>query len=98
MIGQLFIFYKSSLIETRSIRLLTIVKVEQETTHVFVVNFSSAVGFVLRDNLRKETRVEAYKLRILPRQTIKGLDFANSGWKKPVNVATAVGKMKHVDK
>lgn len=32
---------------------VTIVEVEEEAAHVFVVDLPSAVGFVLRDNLRK---------------------------------------------
>lgn len=35
---------------------VTIVEVEEETAHVFVVDLPSAVGFVLRDNLRKNGR------------------------------------------
>lgn len=30
---------------------VTVVEVEQEAAHVLVVNFPSAVGFVLRDDL-----------------------------------------------
>lgn len=31
----------------------TVVQVEQEAAHVFVVDFASAVGFVLRDDLQQ---------------------------------------------
>ena len=37
----------------------TIVQIEEKTAHVLVVNFSSAVGLVLRDDLTaKETKVK----------------------------------------
>ena len=36
--------------------LLTIVKIEQEAAHVLVVNFSSAVCFVLRNDLKQENK------------------------------------------
>ena len=37
----------------------TIVQIEEKTAHILVVNFSSAVGLVLRDDLTaKETKVK----------------------------------------
>lgn len=35
----------------------TVVEVEEEAAHVFVVDFPSAIGFVLRDNLKKKTHL-----------------------------------------
>lgn len=35
------------------LRVVTVVQVKQEAAHVFIVDFPSAVGFVLRDNLNK---------------------------------------------
>lgn len=34
---------------------VTVVEVEKEAAHVFVVDFPSAVGFILRDNLQTPT-------------------------------------------
>ena len=32
----------------------TVVEVEEEAAHVFVVDFPSAIGFILRDDLQKQ--------------------------------------------
>lgn len=42
-------------------RLVTVVKIEQEAAHVFVIHLASAVCLILGDDLTDENRNTSYK-------------------------------------
>ena len=64
----------------------TVVEVEEEAAHVFVVDFASAVGFILRDDLQRQRSSKSHiflmHIQTLTSNTFVRPEFLNEALKK----------------